>query len=135
VIGQTKDAGFQIGVSQTIPFPVATVWEFLAGPVGQSVWLGPGAALTAEKGAPYRTESGISGEVRSFTDLDRIRLTWRPPGWDHETTVQVTVRPAAGDRTALRFHQERLSGPDERAAQRAYWQGVLKSVTDALSRS
>ncbi|GAA0559546.1 SRPBCC domain-containing protein [Paractinoplanes ferrugineus] len=135
MIGETKDAGFQIGVARTIPFPAATVWEFVAGAEGQAVWLGPGAALTAAKGAPYRTESGISGEVRSFHEHDRIRLTWRPPGGDHETTVQVTVRPVAGDRATLRFHQERLSGPDERAEQRAHWQAVLESVTEALSRS
>lgn len=135
MLGETKDAGFQIGVSRTIPFPAGTVWDFLVGAEGQAVWLGPGAALTAEKGAPYRTESGISGEVRSFHDHDRIRLTWRPPGRRHETIVQVTVRPAAGDRAALRFHQERLSGPDERAEQRAHWQSVLGAVTEALSRS
>ena len=93
-IGETQDAGFEIGVSRTVPFPRAVVWDFLASPGGQAVWLGPGAALVPQRGQRYRTADGTTGEVRSYRELDRIRLTMRPAGWDHDTTVQVTVSGA-----------------------------------------
>jgi uncharacterized protein YndB with AHSA1/START domain len=134
VIGQTKDVGFQIGVSRTIPFSAATVWDFLVSSAGLAVWLGEGARLVPEKGARYETTNGTVGEVRSFRYRDRIRLTWRPADWDHDSTVQVAMVDR-GDRTRLVFHQEWLAGPEERLRQRTHWQGVLAKVIDALAAS
>ncbi|SDI62735.1 Uncharacterized conserved protein YndB, AHSA1/START domain [Actinokineospora alba] len=131
MVGQTKDAGWQIGVSKTVPHPVARVWDFIASPEGTAVWLGPDAELKPEKGFRYETATGVAGEVRSFHEHDRIRLTWRPADWDHDSTVQVAVT-ANGDRTVLRFHQEWLADAEERERQRAYWKGVMNTVVDAL---
>lgn len=64
--------------------------------------------------------------------MDRIRLTWRPPGWSHDTTLQVAI-VGAGERTSVRFHQERLADVEERAGQRAHWQAVLAKVAEALA--
>jgi uncharacterized protein YndB with AHSA1/START domain len=131
-VGKTADAGWQIGVSKTVPYPLAEVWEFLSGRDGVEVWLGPGAELPRKAGETYETESGTAGEVRSFRELDRIRLTWRPKDWDHDSTVQVTVS-SSGTKTTIRFHQEWLSGPDERAEQREYWKDVIERVSTALA--
>jgi len=132
-IGETKDAGFEIGVSRTVPLPRHVVWDFLASPRGQAVWLGPGATLAAQRGHRYRTADGTTGEVRSFRDLDRIRLTWRPAGWDHDTTMQVTVSGPAEHATVLRFHQEWLADRAERERQRAHWREVMDRVVAALN--
>ncbi|TQS42463.1 SRPBCC family protein [Cryptosporangium phraense] len=131
-VGLTKDVGWQIGVSRTLPHPPEEVWSFLTSPPGLSLWLGPGATLTPEKGARYDTDDGTTGEVRSFRPGDRLRVTWQPPGWSHDSTVQVVVRPAAGG-TSVRFHQERLADVDERAAQREHWRRVLEAIEAALS--
>jgi uncharacterized protein YndB with AHSA1/START domain len=131
MIGQTKDAGFEIGVSRTLPFPVERVWQLLTAPEGVRLWLGEGAEM-GEKGARYVTADGTTGEIRSFHEQDRVRLTWRPATWDHDTTVQVAVR-AQGERTMLRFHQEWLSGPEERERQRDHWRTVMTKIVDALS--
>src|SRR6266545_534934 len=109
-IGQTRDVGFEIGVSRTIPFTRRVVWDFLA---------------TPERGHRYRTTDGTVGEVRSFRELDRIRLTWQPAGWDHDTTIQVTVSGSAAHATVLRFHQEWLADGQERERQRAHWRAVM----------
>jgi uncharacterized protein YndB with AHSA1/START domain len=115
--GLTRDAGWEIGVSRTVEVPAQRVWELLASERGQAIWLGAGAGLTTEKGASYETIEGTVGEVRSFRPLDRIRLTWQPPDWDHESTVQVAIR-AKGATTLIRFHQERLANAAEREQQR-----------------
>ncbi|MGW1323638.1 SRPBCC family protein [Streptomyces antibioticus] len=125
--GLTKDAGWQIGVSRTLPHPVAVVWEFISGPEGLALWLGPGATLTPERGTPYRTAEGVTGEVRGYRPADRIRVT------HGTTTVQVALAPAAdGARTMLRFHQEHLTSAEERERQRTYWQHVMDRVATAL---
>ncbi|MGP4113180.1 SRPBCC family protein [Streptomyces sp. 4N509B] len=125
--GLTQDAGWQIGVSRTLPHPLPVVWDFVSGPEGLALWLGPGAELTPERGAPYRTSTGVTGEVRGYRPHDRIRVT------HGATTVQVAVSAAGdGERTTLRFHQERMGSAEERERQRAHWRHVMDEVAARL---
>ncbi len=131
--GLTRDAGWEIGVSKTLPHPTSVVWDFISGDEGIAIWLGPGAELHQEKGAPYETADGASGEVRGYRPGDRIRLTHRAPGSTRDTTIQVAVsRARAEGKAVLRFHQERLSDASERAHRREHWKQVMAHVADAL---
>lgn len=87
--GLTKGAGWEVGVSRTLPQSPAAVWEFISGPRGLELWLGAGARLTPERGTAYETDAGDTGEVRGYRPGDRIRVTYG------ETTVQVAVSAAA----------------------------------------
>ncbi|MGW0843268.1 SRPBCC family protein [Streptomyces sp. NPDC002787] len=124
--GLTKDAGWQVGVSRTLRQSPAAVWEFISGPRGLELWLGAGARLAPEPGAPYETDAGVTGEVRGYRPGDRIRVTYG------DTTVQVAVSAAGGGRSVLVFHQERMASPEERELQRAHWQRVMEQVARAL---
>ncbi|MEV6010744.1 SRPBCC domain-containing protein [Streptomyces sp. NPDC051976] len=127
--GLTKEAGWQIGVSRTLPHPVPVVWDFISSSEGLALWLGAGAVLTPERGAPYRTASGVTGEVRGYRPEDRIRVT------HGTTTVQVALTPTAdGTRTMLRFHQEHLASAEEREQQRAHWRHILDRAAAVLDR-
>ncbi|WP_431040872.1 SRPBCC family protein [Streptomyces sp. P1-3] len=127
--GFTKDAGWQIGVSRTLPHPAPVVWDFISSPEGLALWLGPGAVLIPERGAPYRTAAGVAGEVRGYHRGQRIRVT------HGTTTVQVTLTPTAdGARTIFRFHQEHLASAEEREQQRTHWQHILNQAAAALDR-
>lgn len=131
-VGKTADVGWNIGVSRTLPYPGERVWDFLVSREGVAIWLGPGVDLPREKGAQYETANGTVGEIRSFVAGDRVRLTWKPKDWDHDSTVQVRLS-GSGEKTTLRFHQEWLSGAEEREEQRAYWQDVTERVVTALA--
>jgi uncharacterized protein YndB with AHSA1/START domain len=130
--GLTRDAGWEIGVSRTAAVPLEEVWDFLTSPEGSAVWLGAGVHRLDEPGEAYETSAGIVGQIRSFRPRDRVRLTWRPPDWDHDSTVQFTVSSAGPGRTMLRFHQERLADAGEREQQRAHWRAVLDAVVAEL---
>lgn len=132
-VGRTRDAGWQIGVSKTIDRPVEDVWSFITSPAGVAIWLGEGVTVLSEPGAGYETTSGVQGEMRSFRELDRVRLTWQPANWQHETTLQLTVQSAGEGRTRLGVHQERLADAAEREQQRRHWQGVVKDLVAALT--
>ncbi|MFJ7217277.1 SRPBCC domain-containing protein [Amycolatopsis sp. NPDC098790] len=132
-VGKTADVGWNIGVSRVLPYPAETIWDFLVSQDGVAIWLGPGVELPREKGAEYETANGTIGEIRSYVENDRVRLTWRPSDWDHDSTVQVRLSGATGTKTTLRFHQEWLSGAEEREEQRAYWQDVTERVVAALA--
>ncbi|WP_156755959.1 SRPBCC family protein [Actinokineospora pegani] len=125
-VGLTKDAGWQIGVSRTVPFPPEAVWTFLTGDEGLALWLGPGATLSPEPGTSYGTAAGVVGEVRGYRVNERVRVT------HGDTVVQFTLSPAANSKTTLRFHQERMSSAAQREQQREHWQRVMADVVAAL---
>ncbi|WP_181768574.1 SRPBCC family protein [Streptomyces albidus (ex Kaewkla and Franco 2022)] len=130
--GLTKDAGWQIGVSRTLPFPGEQVWRFLTAPEGLALWLGGEARIEPRRGAPYTLGDGTTGEVRGHQEGSRLRLTHRPPGAERETTVQFTVTSRGGS-CVLVFHQERLAGAAEREDRRRHWLSVMDAVAEALS--
>jgi uncharacterized protein YndB with AHSA1/START domain len=132
VVGQTKDAGFEIGVSKTVPFSVERVWELLTSREGVRLWLGE-AELGTKKGDRYKTSTGVEGEIRSYHEHDRLRLTWRPADWTHDTTVQIAVTPKDETKTTVTFHQEWLASTTEREQQRVHWRAVLTKVVEALN--
>jgi uncharacterized protein YndB with AHSA1/START domain len=129
----TRDAGWQIGVSKTVDHPVEDVWSFITSPEGIAIWLGGGVTVLPEPGEGYETTDGVRGETRSLRDLDRLRLTWQPTGWRHETTLQLTVSPAGAGRARLGVHQERLANAEERGQQRTHWRGVINALVAALN--
>ncbi|ORT59739.1 activator of HSP90 ATPase 1 family protein [Streptomyces sp. CB03238] len=125
--GLTRDAGWEIGVSKTLPLPADTVWDFIASPEGVALWLGGvKGGLPTEKGAAYETVDGVTGEVRGYRPGDRVRLT------HGGTTVQVAVSAAGPGKAVLHFHQERLASAEEREQRRTHWQGVMRRVVEAL---
>jgi uncharacterized protein YndB with AHSA1/START domain len=132
-VGKTKDAGWQIGVSVTVPIRAADVWDWLVSPEGIAVWLGTGVSFEGEKGEAFETEEGTRGALRSFRPLDRVRLTWQPLDWDHDTTVQIALDDK-GDRTRIVFHQERLADAEERVRQRDHWKAVSEQAKQSLAQ-
>lgn len=128
-VGRTRDAGWEIGVSKTIDCPIGAVWDFITSPEGTAIWLGDDVELAPKQS--YETAAGTRGEIRGFRELDRVRLTWWPSGWSHDTTLQLTVRAAGKDRTRLGIHQERLADATERERQRRHWQGVINALAQA----
>ena len=134
-VGRTRDAGWEIGVSKTIDRPVEEVWSFITSPAGIAIWLGGGVTVPPERGAGYETTAGVQGETRGFRERDRIRLTWQPPDWTHDTTLQLAVRSAGAGRAMLVIHQERLADAAERERQRRHWQGVINALVEALTEA
>ncbi len=131
-MAKTAGSGWQVGVSQTLPYAGSQVWDFLVGRDGVEIWLGPGAELSTDLGSTYETANGTTGEIRGFSAGDRLRLTWRPKDWDHDSTLQITV-DGTDQKSTLRFHQEWLTGADEREEQRAYWTDVTERMVAALA--
>jgi uncharacterized protein YndB with AHSA1/START domain len=140
--GRTKDAGWEVGVRVTVQAPIEDVWDFLLGD-GLGIWLGDtgGAAdthtatpteLRFEKGAEYVTTDGIRGHIRSYTPVQRMRLSWQPSDWSHDTILQVSVKEAASGGTTIGFHQERLAGRDERKTMLGHWKAVTGELAEAL---
>ena len=124
--GKTKDAGWEMGVRQTVFAPLPVVWQFLLGD-GLPLWLGDIDALPTEKGAAYETRDGVHGTIRSFTENQRLRLGWQPDDWPHDTTLQVTVKEAVTG-TTIGFHQEKLADREERKMMLGHWKNVAAAI-------
>ncbi len=132
-VGRTRDAGWQIGVSKTIDRPVEEVWDFITSPAGVAIWLGDGVTVSPERGTGYETTAGVRGETRGYRELDRVRITWQPSDWTHDTTLQLVVSSAGEKRARLVVHQERLADAAERERQRTHWQGVITALVTAMT--
>ena len=129
VVGQTSDADFQIGVQRTLPVPVDKAWKLLVEGPGRDIWLGKVEGLELRKGEQYRTAEGVRGEIRSVASGQRVRLTWRRADLTQDSTLQVYLGDL-GEKTSVRFHQERLSSLEERERMRAHWQEVLERLSE-----
>ncbi|MBM9467038.1 SRPBCC family protein [Nakamurella leprariae] len=130
--GLTRDAGWELGVRRTAAVPPETAWDHLVGRGGPT-WLGVTPVPTAV-GAGYRAADGTTGRIRSCSPGRRIRLTWRPAGWTHDSVLQLTVLPAAGGAT-IALHQEHLADAGERNELLAHWTTVVEGLVAELQQS
>lgn len=133
-VGETADAGFQVGAQRTVAAPAPRVWELLTGQPGLETWLGRLHEPPLEEGRSYRTEDGTRGEIRTLLPERRLRLTWQPPGWERPTTLQITLTPK-GDRCTIGFHHERLPDAGARQAMRERWKGALADLAQQAGRA
>ena len=133
VVGQTADADFQVGVQKTLHVPPDGAWSLLVEGPGRDIWLGRVEGLEFRKGERYRTAEGVWGEIRSVVPGQRIRLTWRRADLAQASTLQLYL-VASGEKTSVRFHQERLSSLEERERMRAHWREALERLLELTHR-
>ena len=131
-VGQTAGAGYEIGVQKTLPITAARLWQLLVSAEGMRIWLGDvEEAFPLQPGLTYETRDGVSGEVRTVSPGEKLRLTWKPVYLKSPSTLQIYLE-AKGDRTALRFHQEKLVDSEERALMKNHWRNVLKALSASI---
>ena len=124
--GLKKDAGWDLGVRKTVAAPVPDVWTYLLGD-GLPMWLGEIAELPTKKGVRYRTDDGVRGTIRGYEEKKRVRLTWQPEDWPHDTTLELTLAKA-GAKTTVGISHEDLADRDERRMMVAHWHRVVDSI-------
>lgn len=122
-VGETADAGYQVGVQRTVYAERGAVWEHRLSAAGLGTWLGDTDDFEAEPGRDYETGDGTVGEVRTVSESERLRMTWQPAGRDEPTTPQFTLSGPRNDdsKTTHRFHHEKIADAGEREAMRAHW--------------
>lgn len=131
IIGQTKSAGFEIGVRRTFDAPVMRAWAVITSDEGAKLWLGDVSELKWEKGETYKTKDGTEGEIRVINPGSHLRITWWPQDWEKASTIQIRAIPN-GERTTISFHQENLPGPQEREEMRQRWERALDELWEIL---
>ncbi|GIP24676.1 SRPBCC domain-containing protein [Paenibacillus sp. J22TS3] len=125
VIGQTASNGFQVGVRRTFVLPVQEAWALIASPEGMEIWLGGiDQELDLHPGSKYRTDEGITGEVRVVNELVNLRMTWKKEAWSHPSILQIRTI-SKGENTTISFHQEKLPGMEAREEMKHRWEDVL----------
>lgn len=127
VVGRTRDGHFEVGMRRTLAIGVEEAWRLVTSRDGVRAWLGGDVAL--ERGRTFALADGTAGKVRVFGPGSHLRLSWRPEGWAHASILQLRVI-AAGEKTTVALHQERLPDAASRTARRAHFAAAL----DALER-
>jgi uncharacterized protein YndB with AHSA1/START domain len=127
-LGETAEAGFEVGVRRTVDASADDVWELITS--RPELWLGEGVAF--RKGERYSVEDA-SGEIRVVKPGDRLRLTWQPEGWATPATMQLTLSRAQSGKTTITAHLEKLPDADARDALREHLREALDRVVAAAS--
>lgn len=135
VVGETKDAGFEVGAQKVVYQPVEKVWNFLLSPKGLHLWLGNISTLELKEKSPYETKDGTTGEIRRIKEGQRIRMTWQPNGWKSPATLHfmLTCPRNTKEKTNIGFHLEKLPNAKTREHMRNHWQLVLEKIAKELS--
>lgn len=117
-LGETKAAGFEVGVSKTIAAPRAAVWKFMMSPAGKKIWMG-----------------GAKTEVRTQKPGEKMRLSFQPKGRQTPSTLQLYVLPSGKNKTSVHFHEEKLPDSKSREVMRAHWKAVAAKIDANLRRT
>lgn len=125
-VGQTQDAGFQMGARKTFPLPAGKAWELLISDAGLNIWLGA-PLFAAKDGGPFKAKDGVTGDITTFKPGSHLRMTWKPAKWKNTSMLQVRVLPA-GQRSAISFHHDKLADARQREQMKAHWQDVLEKL-------
>lgn len=133
-VGLTRDAGWEIGVRRTLPFPAGAIWDLLLSDAGRSTWLGGDTELPTVPRTRFRTTNGTVGELRSYAPGRLLRLTWQPADWPSPSTLQVRVLPTATG-TTLSIHHERLDNEERRSEMREHWSATIDRLATMLTDS
>ena len=128
VVGQTADAGFQVGVQKTLPIGLDGAWTLLSSRRGIACWLGKTSRFSLTEGKKFRTENCIQGEIRVVKPGTRVRLTWQQPGMQRPATLQITLVAAGPEKTSTRIHLEHLPSQKYREEMKSHWRAVLDEL-------
>jgi uncharacterized protein YndB with AHSA1/START domain len=126
-----KDAGWEVGVRETVALPLPVVWQFLVSK-GIPIWLGDGE-FRGQKGFQYSMADGVRGEVQAYTEGSKIRVSWRPDDWPHDTVLILSVKEVEAG-TTIAIHHQQLADREERRMMLGHWKNVVGALAGALER-
>jgi len=124
-----KKAGWDVGVRTTVPNTVPEVWNFLVGS-GLALWLGD-TTLPTVKGGSYLTDDQVRGTVRIYTVNSRVRVSWWPSDWPHDTVLTLTIKEADSG-TTINIQHDELADRDERRMMLGHWKNVVDQLAVAI---
>ena len=134
IVGETADAGFQVGVRRSVEATRTQAWQLITS--RPELWLGEGASVACDKGGRYEVPPGddapgVTGEVRVVKPGDRLRMTWQPEGWPAPATLQLTLSESRSGKTAIQAHLEKLPDAEAREAMRERLREALERIVAA----
>jgi hypothetical protein len=137
VLGQTADAGFQLGVSKTVYTAPGAVWvylmsregfELISGPLDDGVW----KKCRDNPAASGQSKTGIEFTVTTFKDGSHLRMRWKKPEWQSHSILQVRLTDKSThekNKTAVTIHHEKLPDPEAREELKAYWKEQMERIS------
>lgn len=123
ILGETQDAGFEVGAQRTFPIDATELWELLMSPEGTELWLGERVDIPLDKNRTF-SAAGYLYEIRSLKDGVKLRLR-KTVVDESSSTIQFYVT-AKKDKATLLIHHEKLQDAPQRTAMKAHWHHVLE---------
>lgn len=125
VLGRNSKGEFSTVSSKTLNLKAPKAWRYLLSPAGISIWLRPVSRFQLKARHQFEAEGGIFGEVRTFQEGKRIRITWQDATWSKPSVVNINLIPRAGEKCMLALQHEKLPSAAARLKWRHYWKEAL----------
>ena len=126
-VGETADAGFQVGVRRTLDLAADRAWAWLVEGDGRALWLGSCPDFQPSPGVAFTCGDGSTGEVRTVRPGRRVRVRRTSPDDAAPTTLQLTIVPK-DERCVVALHHERLPDEAARTSMKRHWTDVLDAI-------
>ena len=133
VTGQTADAGFQVGVSKTLPVSAEKIWDFLTSPAGFGIVTGEIIDPKKIREAERTGKTGIQYKITTLKPCSHLRMRWRLPDWKDYSILQVRVSEKGNGKTVLIFHQEKLADSVMQKEMKRYWKEQFTKLSALLT--
>ena len=118
-----------VNVSRSVSHSTKSVWNVLMTTKGAEILLGPGARL-GEKGHTWTSDDGRSGVIRSYHPLEQLRFTWRSPGAETASMVDLQLVPEGDHQTTISIKHDHLRSVIDPDEVRQYWENALASIEE-----
>jgi activator of HSP90 ATPase len=132
IVGLTKNSGYQISVTKIFNVSYDTMWDFILSEEGINIWLGKSDMIDFELNTPFKTLTGIEGQLKSFKPGVNFKLTWKAADWTNTSKVEIRIDNKNG-RARLGILQSFLTSLDQRSSQKKHWDNVIVNVSKELS--
>ncbi len=131
IVGLTKNSGYQISISKTFDVSYDIMWDFILAEEGINIWLGKSNMLDFELNTPFKTHTGIAGQLKSFKPGVYFKLTWKAAAWTNISKVEIRIDNKKG-KARLGILQSFLTSLDQRSAQKKYWDAIMIQINEEL---
>ncbi|RPI44950.1 MAG: ATPase [Bacteroidetes bacterium] len=132
VTGQTQDAGFQVGVRKTVPGKFQDIWDFLFSDRGLSLWLGPIDPDDLVIRKEFSLGNSVTVKITVFEPYSHLRMSWKKNDWPNSSRLQLRVMASGDEKSVIAFHQEMLTGPEQREEMKDYWDNILSRLGELV---
>lgn len=126
--------GYNICVTKTIAADVASVYQAWTNSASWQKWFGDKVKVQVKEGGTFADANGNEGEFSRVRENKDLRFTFKHPGSDFATKVDVAIADKGKGKTGITLTHARCQTRAEADGLRAAWGVAFESMKQLLEK-